>query len=1087
MPSTSPNNTEPLHGWPSGNDGISALLRGLGDGDTPLGPRAGWPRSLKTTLDLMLPSQAQIVLFWGPDFIAFYNEAYAPTIGHKHPSALGHPARSSWTELWDTLEPMLSRVLTTAETIASRDHPFRIERHGFLEQVNFDISYSPVLDDDGRVGGVLCIVSETTARVRSAAALARGEAELRAAQSFTQLVLDSTSEGVHAIDREGRTTLCNARFLSMLGYGSADQVIGRRLHGEIHHSHADGSPYPVDQCPIHRAARTGQPATARGERFFRRDGSSLPVDYHVQPLWRDGELQGAVCTVSDISGRLRSEAALRQTEEDLEETHTQFRMAQAAGGIGTFSLHIATDLLTVSSEFCRVFGLPPSRTVPAAAVQALGAGEEAAAMSTAESRTVGQLPLQAEFRIRRADTGELRWIARRAEFVLDEKGRPVDMIGVVQDITLRKSAEVSLRESELRFKVLAQAMPNQVWTAAPDGRLDWFNDRIFDYSGMTFHDLVGDGWTRLVHPDDLERAAKTWADALATGSPYETEFRILRRDGSHRWHLVRALPTPGEDGSVRWIGTNTDIDEQKVHQAELSRLNLSLEERVDERTRERDRMWRLSTDIMMVSRHDGTIQAVNPAWTALLGWAESDLLGRQYLDFVHPDDLAISRSESDRLAQGRTTLRFENRYLHRDGSHRIISWTAVPDEGFVHGVGRDITAERAAAAALRETEDRLRQSQKMEAVGQLTGGIAHDFNNLLQGITGSLEVVKKRLAQDRPHEVERFVTGAINAAHRAAALTHRLLAFSRRQPLDPKPVKVNPLVGSMEELLRRTLGEHIGLEMALAGGLWSTLCDPNQLESALLNLAINARDAMPGGGKLVIRTSNVDHPPPGPPGTSAAKGPFVCIAVTDTGTGMAPEVIERAFDPFFTTKPIGQGTGLGLSMIYGFALQSEGFCKIDSALGEGTTVRLYLPQHVAADPLELPAPAPAPDGQGGRGEIVLVVEDEMVVRQLIVDVLTELGYRTLEAVDGPSGLAILQQAAQRIDLLITDIGLPGMNGRQLTDLARQHRPGLPVLFMTGYAENAARAQGFLGPGMAMITKPFAMDALALRVQDMLGG
>jgi len=861
--------------------------------------------------------------------------------------------------------------------------------------------------------------------------------------------------------------------------------MGRRLHHRIHHHHADGSPYPAEQCPILRAARTGEAATVTGESFFRRDGSGFPVDYRAQPLWHDGELQGAVCTFTDITARLQNEAALRQSQQELQDTLTQFRMAQAAGGIGVFSLHIGTDLLTVSPEFCRLFGLPVSRTLPASAVQALADGEAAASMSTAASRASGQVPRQTEYRIRRADTGEQRWIARRAEFVTDEHGRPVEMIGVVLDITARKATEVSLRESEARFKVLAQAMPNQVWTASPDGRLDWFNDRIFDYSGLGFDDLVGEGWVQLVHPDDLPAARTAWAASLATGAAYETEFRIRRRDGSFRWHLIRALPTPGEDGSVRWIGTNTDIDEQKIHQAELSRLNLSLEERVDERTRERDRMWRLSTDIMMVARFDGIIRAVNPAWTALLGWSEAELLGRPYIDFVHPDDRANSEAEAARLAEGRVTLRFENRFLHKDGSHRVISWTAVPDEGHVHGVGRDISAERAAALALRETEDRLRQSQKMEAVGQLTGGIAHDFNNLLQGITGSLEVVKKRLAQDRPHEVERFVTGAINAAHRAAALTHRLLAFSRRQPLDPRPVKVNPLVGSMEELLRRTLGEHIGLEMALEGGLWSTLCDPNQLESALLNLAINARDAMPDGGKLVIRTSNVAKPPPGLTGPAQAGGRFVCIAVTDTGVGMTPEVIERAFDPFFTTKPLGQGTGLGLSMIYGFALQSEGGCKIESAPGQGTTVRLYLPHHPEPEARPSPTEAPLEAGGAGRGEVVLVVEDEAVVRQLITDVLGELGYRTLEAVDGPSGLAILQDGRQPIDLLISDIGLPGLNGRQLADAARLHRPALRVLFMTGYAENAAKAQGFLGEGMAMVTKPFAMDALARKVQDML--
>jgi CheY-like chemotaxis protein len=369
----------------------------------------------------------------------------------------------------------------------------------------------------------------------------------------------------------------------------------------------------------------------------------------------------------------------------------------------------------------------------------------------------------------------------------------------------------------------------------------------------------------------------------------------------------------------------------------------------------------------------------------------------------------------------------------------------------------------------------------MEAVGQLTGGIAHDFNNLLQGITGSLDLLQKRISQGRLSELERFITGAMGAANRASALTHRLLAFSRRQPLDPRPVRANPLVASMEDLLRRTMGERIELEMALAGELWMTLCDANQLENAVLNLAINARDAMPLGGRLVIETCNshLDD-------VYTARrrdirpGQYVCICVTDTGVGMSQETMEKAFEPFFTTKPLGQGTGLGLSMIYGFARQSEGFAKIYSELGKGTTVKLFLPRH-RGDAGEEEAPEQRLAPARAEGETVLVVEDEPVVRGLIVEVLNDLGYAALEAADGPAGLEFLQ-SKRRIDLLVTDIGLPGLNGRQVADAGRALRPGLKVLFMTGYAENAAFASGFLEPGMEMITKPFAMEALMGRIR-----
>jgi len=385
-----------------------------------------------------------------------------------------------------------------------------------------------------------------------------------------------------------------------------------------------------------------------------------------------------------------------------------------------------------------------------------------------------------------------------------------------------------------------------------------------------------------------------------------------------------------------------------------------------------------------------------------------------------------------------------------------------------------------------ELNDRLRQSQKMEAVGQLTGGIAHDFNNLLAGIVGSLEMMRARVAQGRVTELDRYLGAALGSANRAAALTHRLLAFSRRQTLDPRPTDVNRLVASMEELIRRTMGPEIHVETVMAGGLWTTLCDANQLENALLNLAINARDAMPDGGRLTIEAVNArlddayarrHH--------DVAPGQYVAISVTDSGTGMPPEVVARAFDPFFTTKPLGQGTGLGLSMVYGFAQQSNGYVRIYSEAGEGTTVRLYLPRsqdEASADAQapDLPAAATAPEGG-----TVLVVDDEAVVRMLVSEVLRDLGYGVVEAKDGAQAIRALD-TMPRIDLMVTDVGLPGgMNGRQLADAMRERRPGMKVLFITGYAENAAVGNGLLAPGMQVMTKPFAMDVLTAKIRSML--
>jgi PAS domain S-box-containing protein len=527
-----------------------------------------------------------------------------------------------------------------------------------------------------------------------------------------------------------------------------------------------------------------------------------------------------------------------------------------------------------------------------------------------------------------------------------------------------------------------------------------------------------------------------------------------------------------------------------------------------------------AADVIITVDQDGLIQYANPAALLQFGYSNLELLGKSATELFETKD-GWRATLQGALANSPSGQPVDLIARRKDGTASYLEasaslWTSGT-RNFVTVILRDVNERRATDAALRKSEmearsaaaaltdlnrtleqrvqertaqlmqaeDALRQSQKMEAIGQLTGGIAHDFNNLLQGITGGLDLVKKRVVQGRFNELDRFISGAMASATRASALTHRLLAFSRRQPLAPKPVEVNPLLASMEELLRRTLGEHVHLELLTAGGLWLTKCDPNQLENAVLNLVINARDAMPDGGTLTVETENshLDS-------AYAALhqdiecGQYVCISVKDTGTGMSAATIAKAFEPFFTTKPLGRGTGLGLSMIYGFAKQSGGHANIHSELGKGTTVKLYLPRYngEAEDGDLIPDLSDVLSAH--TNETVLVVEDEFVVRELIVEVLKELGYSTLEAEDGPAALKILQ-SQQRVDLVISDIGLPGLNGRQIVEAARVTRPALKVLFMTGYAENAAMAAGFLEPGMSMITKPFAMEALATRVREIL--
>ena len=600
---------------------------------------------------------------------------------------------------------------------------------------------------------------------------------------------------------------------------------------------------------------------------------------------------------------------------------------------------------------------------------------------------------------RTADTAEALRAISAGSFVnmpLIEQGRVVAMVFVnhatarhytdsdlrlmrevaerVRTATERARSEAALRDSEAQFRVFAQATPIQIWASWADGSLYWFNPQVYAYSGLAEGALDGTtGWGKIVHPDDLDWASERWVQALASGQVYENEFRIRRHDGVYRTFMVRAEPVHDEEGRIlRWVGSNTDIEDLRRQSAELARFNETLEEQVAERT-----------------------------------------------------------------------------------------------------------------SALMQAEEALRQSQKMEAVGQLTGGIAHDFNNLLAGISGSLELITNRIAQGRHAEVERFTVAAQGAAKRAAALTHRLLAFSRRQTLDPKPTAPNRLIRGMEDLVRRTTGPGIEVEVVAGAGLWPVLIDAHQLENAVLNLCINARDAMPSGGRLTIETGNRWIDARTAKAQDLEPGQYVSICVSDTGTGMAPEVAARAFEPFFTTKPLGEGTGLGLSMIYGFVRQSGGQVRIYSEAGEGAMICLYLPRHFGeVDDADLiPEVEQAPRAQAG--ETVMVVDDEPTVRMLVAEILHELGYQCIEASDGVAGLKLLQSGA-RIDLLVTDVGLPGgMNGRQMADAARIDRPDLKVLFITGYAENAVVGNGHLDPGMHVMTKPFAMEALGSRIRELI--
>ncbi|WP_244477601.1 MULTISPECIES: PAS domain S-box protein [unclassified Rhizobium] len=1051
----------------------------VGSGELPIGvlavviettekvQAARWRDSERDRLRYMFEqAPGFIAMMRGPDHVfELVNQAYLRLVGNR--DVIGKSARQAYPDLeGQGFFELLDQVYTTGRPYVASAVPITFQAHvdSPQEKRAIDLIYQPVRDPDGEIVGVFAQGSDVTDRVEVEQALLASEQQSR------QIIDSAIDYAIIALDLDGRILRWSDGARRTFGW-TEDEVGG--LYWEMLFTPEDRAADKPKEA-MDAALEFGE---AHHDRWhLRRSGEKFWANGEIRPL-RDGA-GNAIGLVKVLRDRTVEHLA----GEALKEAEAKLRRAQQAGGVGVFSLSLVDDVLTPTPEFCKIYGLDEVEAIPISAIQDLVVAEDQDVASNPQTRKDGTSPLNVEYHIRRADSGDIRIIARRGEFERDEQGDPIRFVGVVQDVTDRRKAQAELRDSEARFRALMQALPNHVWTARSDGQLDWFNDRVLDYSGLMQDELHGEGWAQMVHPDDLASTSEQWASALNTGSTYETEFRLRNRGGNYRWHIGRAVPIKNDKGDVlRWIGTNTDIEDQRTARAKLEDLTQTLEQRVAERTADRDRMWRLSTDIMLVASFDATISAINPAWTAVLGWVETDLIGRSFMDLIHVDDVDATMQEVGKLGKGVTTFKFINRYQTKDGGYRVISWTAVPDNQFIHAVGRDITEEQEAAAALKKTELALQQSQKMEAIGNLTGGVAHDFNNLLQVVAGNLQLLSKDLAgNDR---AQRRAANALEGVNRGAKLASQLLAFGRRQALDPRVVNVGRLVRGMDDMLRRTIGEGVEVETIASGGLWNTLVDPMQIENALLNLAINARDAMEGFGKLTIEVGNAFlddsyarlHQDVDP-------GQYVVLSVTDSGSGMAPEVMEKVFEPFFSTKPEGKGTGLGLSMVYGFVKQTGGHVKIYSELGLGTTIKMYLPRSTQQEDLEVIRPdMPVEGGQ----ETILVAEDDEGVRATVIELLQELGYRVLKAPDAASALTIIESGVA-IDLLFTDVVMPGsLKSADLARKAKERLPHIGVLFTSGYTENSIVHGGRLDRGVQLLSKPYSREQLAHKIRYVL--
>lgn len=646
-----------------------------------------------------------------------------------------------------------------------------------------------------------------------------------------------------------------------------------------------------------------------------------------------------------------------------------------------------------------------------------------------------------------------------------ESGRVVGFYALVQDVTDHRKALNQATESEQRFRRIADSAPIPMWLTAPDRSRIFVNIAYMEFLAMPFDEACRFDWREIVHEDDYDRVVAESAAGVASGERFQLEARYRRADGEWRW--MRSISQPRFDIAGMqegFVGVAEDITEAKRAEETARQHNAALAATVDRRTRERNRLWELSQDPIVVCDRDGVWRSVSPAWTTVLGWTPDALLGRTAEWLTHPDDSAGAKAAWRRLIAGEPLRGFTGRLRTADGAYRWLSWSAANDDEHVYAIAHDVTEERERAAALRATEDALRQAQKMEALGQLTGGVAHDFNNLLTPILGTFDLLARRIGDDP--RLMALLDGALQSATRAKTLVQRLLAFARRQPLEARPLTIAMLVRDMDQLLRSTLGSTVTLRVEVEDDVPAAMADANQIEMALLNLAVNARDAMPDGGTVTVRVRALDV---AEEKDGLGAGRYVGLTVSDTGIGMDAETLRRSVEPFFSTKGLGAGTGLGLSMVHGLAGQLGGALRIDSAPGEGTTIELLLPATTQSAEVALAA---VHTSQPGTTLAVLLVDDEPLVRSSAAAMLEAMGHVVTQCDAGPAALALIDQGYCP-DLLVTDQVMPVMTGDRLAAALRERFPGLPTVIVSGF-----RGTSCVKAGTGYLAKPFVAAELA---------
>ena len=854
---------------------------------------------------------------------------------------------------------------------------------------------------------------------------------------------------VTGLDR--RRTFANRAYAAFLGV-PPEAALGFDWRTIIH---------PDDAARIVAASVAGEASLEPFElegRYRRGDGAWRWLRSVSQPRFDEtGAHVGFIGVAHDVTEAKAAEAALRQREQELSAL-----FEQTAAGLAQVDLQ--GRIVRANDRFGAIVGRAPE-TLTATSVLDFTHPDDAAETVALVARALADgAPYTHEKRYVRPD-GEPIWVTNAVSVLRGPDGAPQGMLTVSLDITDRRAAEAAaraseaaLRDSERRLRLAIEGARIGTWDWDPVSRRGGWSPRAAEIMGLP-HDarLSARERAALIHPDDRARVEEGTARLALGGDAFSAEYRIVRPDGAVRWIASHgAIERDAIGQAVRAIGTIRDVTERREAQAKLQALASTLESQVAERTAERDRMWRLSRDLLLVIGRDRRVRAVNPA-LAGLGYQPEEVIGRPLAGFIHPDDRGAALA-AIRAGAYRPIAEVQARLRAKDGTWRRFAWSGAPGDGEAYVIGRDVTAEAERREELEQAQEQLRQAQKMDSLGQLTGGVAHDFNNLLTPILGGLDL----LARDEslPERRRRLIQGALESAERARLLVQRLLAFARRQPLQPGPVDIAALLDGVRGLLESTVGPLVAVTVRAAAALPAAMADANQVELALLNLAVNARDAMPDGGRLTIAALPVTNPPDLPPGD------YVAISVADNGQGMDAETLARAAEPFFSTKGVGKGTGLGLSMVHGLASQLGGAMRLDSRLGQGTRVALLLP--VAGAPAPAAREVPAEAGQGaGR---VLLVDDEDGVREATAEMLTGLGYDVATAASGTEALAKL---GERPDLLVTDHLMPGMTGADLARAARAQRPDLKVLLISGYA-----GIDQIPPDLPRLPKPFRVSELA---------